>query len=294
MMQPMEFDVDQVLETFGAATEENQLSSLRDQQVVNLPAEGEVWLAGDLHDHRNNFRKLLAAADLANNPQRHLVIQELIHGDHYDENRAEDSWQTLYRAAELKCDFPNQVHFIFANHDLAQIHGEGIMKAGLSVCEAFTAGVRRDFGSSTTTMNVAITEFLLSLPLAVRTTTGIFFCHSMPTDDQMDTFDFTIFERPLTGDDYLRRKGPVYHLIWGRNITPPAVDKFLEHVGADLVVTGHQPQEMGYLVNGEKHLIIASDHSQGVFLPIDLAQKYTMDDLVERLTKFVALDIPEE
>jgi len=294
MMQPMEFDVDQVLETFGAATEENQLSSLRDQQVVNLPAEGEVWLAGDLHDHRNNFRKLLAAADLADNPQRHLVIQELIHGDHYDENRAEDSWQTLYRAAELKCDFPNQVHFIFANHDLAQIHGEGIMKAGLSVCEAFTAGVRRDFGSSTTTMNVAITEFLLSLPLAVRTTTGIFFCHSMPTDDQMDTFDFTIFERPLTGDDYLRRKGPVYHLIWGRNITPPAVDKFLEHVGADLVVTGHQPQEMGYLVNGEKHLIIASDHSQGVFLPIDLAQKYTMDDLVERLTKFVALDIPEE
>jgi hypothetical protein len=293
MMRTMEFDADQVLETFQAATEENQLSSLRDQQVVNLPAEGEVWVAGDLHDHRNNFRKLLAAADLGNNPQRHLILQELIHGDHYDDKGTEDSWQTLYRAAELKCDFPNQVHFIFANHDLAQIHGEGIMKAGLSVCEAFTAAVKRDFGPAATTMNVTITEFLLSLPLAVRTQTGIFFCHSMPADDQMDAFDFTIFERPLTGDDYLRRKGPVYQLIWGRNITPPAVDKFAEQVGANLIVTGHQPQDMGYLVNGDKHLIIASDHSQGVFLPIDLATTYTMDELVGQLTKFVALDLPE-
>src|SRR3954447_7165431 len=187
MIPVMPLDADQVLETFGAAADENKLSPLRQDQVVHLPAAGEVWMTGDIHDHRTNYAKLVAAADLENNPQRHLVLHELIHGDHIDDKGAEDSWQTLYKAAELKCDFPNQVHFLLANHDLAQIHGQGIMKAGLSVCEAFTAGVRRDFGPATTTMNVAITEFLLSLPLAVRTTTGIFFCHSMPTDDQMDT-----------------------------------------------------------------------------------------------------------
>ncbi len=290
----MPFDADQVMETFASATEENQLDPLRDQQVIKLPPEGELWIAGDIHDHRNNFRKLTMAADLGNNPQRHLILQELIHGDHYDEKGREGSWELLYRAAELKCDFPNQVHFLFANHDLAQIHGEGIMKAGLSVCEAFTAGVKRDFGDRTTTMNVTITEFLLSIPLAARTQTGIFFSHSMPTDDQMDDFDFTIFDRPLSGEDYLRRKGPVYQLIWGRNITPAGVDRFLEKVDAKLIVTGHQPQEAGYLVNGEKHLIIASDHNQGVFLPIDLAREYTMEQLVERLTKFVAVDLPEE
>jgi hypothetical protein len=133
----------------------------------------------------------------------------------------------------------------------------------------------------------------LSFPLAARTQTGIFFSHSMPTDDQMDEFDFTIFDRPLTGDDYLRRKGPAYRLIWGRNITPEGVDKFLEKVNAKVIVTGHQPQEMGYLINGEKHLIIASDHNQGVFLPIDLAQEYTVEELAERLTKFVAVELPE-
>jgi hypothetical protein len=286
----MPFDADQVIETFQSATEENQLDPLRDQQVIVLPAEGELWIAGDLHDHRNNYRKITAAADLGNNPQRHLILQELIHGDHYDGKGCEGSWETLYKAAELKCDFPSQVHFLFANHDLAQIHGEGIMKAGLSVCEAFTAGVKRDFGDRATSMNVIITEFLLSIPLAARTQHGIFFSHSMPTDEQMDAFDYTIFDRPLTGDDYLRRKGPVYQLIWGRHITPAAVDKFLEHVQAKMIVTGHQPQESGYLVNGEKHLIIASDHNQGVFLPIDLSREYTMDELVESLTKFVAVD----
>jgi hypothetical protein len=291
---PMPFDADQVMETFAAATEENQLDPLRDQQVIKLPAEGELWIAGDIHDHRNNFRKLTLAADLGNNPQRQLILQELIHGDHYDEKGREGSWEMLYRAAELKCDYPSQVHFLFANHDLAQIHGEGIMKAGLSVCEAFTAGVKREFGDRSTTMNVTITEFLLSIPLAARTQTGIFFSHSMPTDDQMDNFDFTIFDRPLSGEDYLRRKGPVYQLIWGRNITPAGVDKFLEKVDAKLIVTGHQPQESGYLVNGEKHLIIASDHNQGVFLPIDLATEYTMDELVEQLTKFVAVELPEQ
>jgi len=289
---PVDADqIEQIIETFGAATEENQLDSFRDQQVINLPAEGELWIAGDIHDHRNNFRKLTTAADLGNNPQRHLILQELIHGDHYDEKGNEGSWETLHKAAELKCDFPQQVHFLFANHDLAQIHGEGIMKAGLSVCEAFTGGVKRDFGGRASIMNVAITEFLLSIPLAARTQTGIFFCHSMPADDQMDTFDYTIFERPLTGDDYARRKGPVYKLIWGRHITPEAVEKFREQVGAEIIVTGHQPQETGLLVNGEHHLIIASDHNQGVFLPIDLAQKYTVEELAERLTKFVELDV---
>ena len=136
-------NADQVVETFGAAGDENKLSPLRVEQVVNLPADGEVWMTGDIHDNRTNFSKLLAAADLENQPQRHLVLHELIHGDHFDPKGAEDSWRMLYQAAELKCNHPNQVHFLLANHDLAQIHGEGIMKAGLSVCEAFNIAIKR-------------------------------------------------------------------------------------------------------------------------------------------------------
>ena len=284
----MPFDPDQVLETFQTATEENQLDSFRDQQVIMLPPEGELWVAGDMHDHRNNLRKLTAAADLGNNPQRHLILHELIHGDHFDPSGAEDSWISLARAAELKCDFPRQVHFMLANHDLAQIHGEGIMKAGLSVCEAFNSGVKRDFKDQATGVTVAITEFLLSFPLAIRAG-NMFFCHSLPTDEQIKTFDFTIFDRDLTGPDYRRKTGPVYQLIWGRNVSPVGVTAFAQKVRADLIITGHQPQESGYLVNGQQHLILASDHNQGVFLPLELGRDYAMPEVVRRIKKFVAM-----
>jgi hypothetical protein len=181
------------------------------------------------------------------------------------------------------------VHFLLANHDLAQIHGEGIMKGGLSVCEAFYKGLKRDFPSDYHRVNVAVTEFLLSLPLAIRCPNGLFFCHSLPTDEQIKSFDFTVFDRELTGTDYKRRTGPVYQLIWGRNVTPAGVDEFAGKVGASLIVSGHQPQEMGFAVNGERHLIIASDHNQGVFLPLSTSDSYAIDALVDRLRKFVAL-----
>jgi hypothetical protein len=287
----MEMTSDEVVETFGAATEENQVDPLRDQQVVTLPAEGEVWIAGDMHDHRRNFDKLLKAADLGNHPQRHLILQELIHGEHFDADGAEESWQTLHRAAALKADYSRQVHFLLANHDLAQIHGKGIMKGSISVCEAFNKGVKKAFGSSGAMVQVAITEFLLSFPLGIRLPNGIFCCHSLPSDDQVAEFDFSVFDRPLTGPDYARKTGPVYQLIWGRYVTPAGVGQFAERLGASLLVTGHQPQDMGYGVNGAQHLIIASDHNQGVVLKVDLAAKYDVDGLVRRLTKFVAMDV---
>jgi hypothetical protein len=287
----MDPSADQVVETLGAAADENRMEPLRQEQVVFLPGEGELWMTGDLHDHRRNFEKLVRAADLGNNPQRHLVLHELIHGDHYDASGAEESWVTLFRAAELKCDFPEQVHFMLANHDLAQIHGKGIMKAGLSVCEAFTKGVKKAFEGQHNIVTVAITEFLLSVPLAIKAENGIFCCHSLPTDDQIDNFDFSIFERPLIGTDYAARTGAVYQLIWGRNMSPATVDKFAEQVGANLIITGHQPQDTGYATNGDKHLILASDHNQGVLLPIDLGRQYTIEDLVGRLQKFVALEV---
>ena len=291
MSTPGSISPEAAIEAFGTATEENQISRFRVMQTVHLPPDAEVWMTGDLHDHRRNLDKLLRAADLGSNPNRHLVLHELIHGDHYDAAGAEDSWVTLHRAAELKCDFPDQVHFLLANHDLAQIHGDGISKASVSVCEAFTNALRRDFGQTPYHMvSVAITEFLLSLPLAVRTPGGLFFCHSLPTDEQVMNFDYTVFERPLNGQDYKRRTGPVYQLIWGRGMGPESVDVFRQKVDADTVVTGHQPQDMGYALNGDHHLIIASEHNHGVFLPVETSATYDANQLAERLVKFAAVE----
>jgi len=280
---------DRVIETFRTATEENQMCPLRRFQTVVLPETGELWITGDIHDHRRNFERFIRAADLASHPDRHIILQELIHGDYFDADGAESSWITLYSAAELKCDYPNQVHFLLSNHDLAQIHGEGIMKAGLSVCEAFNKSIKKHFGRDAVKVDIAIKEFFLSLPLAARTHNGLFCCHSLPANGQIQAFDYTVFDRELTGKDYARRTGPAYQLIWGRDIGPEAAARFADAVKADIVITGHQPQDDGFAVNGPRHLIIGSEHNQGVFLSVDLAGRYDMPRLVQCIRRFSAL-----
>jgi hypothetical protein len=113
----------------------------------------------------------------------------------------------------------------------------------------------------------------------------------LPTDEQITTYDYTVFSRPLTGPDYARRTGPVYQLIWGRQTTPTGVAAFASAMDAKLIITGHQPQDMGHATNGDQQLIIASDHNQGVFCQIDAAKTYDMDSLVRGLRKFVAIDV---
>ena len=281
---------------FGTATEENQLDPLRDQQVDHAArARARSGSPATSTTTAATSTRSSPPPTSGNNPQRHLILQELIHGDHFDDKGREGSWEMLYRAAELKCDFPSQVHFLFANHDLAQIHGEGIMKAGLSVCEAFNAGVKRDFGDRASTCNVAITEFLLSLPLAARTHDGLFFCHSMPTDEQMDDVRLHDLRPPA----HRRRLPPPQGPGLPAHLGPPHHARRRGEVPRrtstrSSIVTGHQPQETGYLVNGDQHLIIASDHNQGVFLPVDLSKPNTRWTSWWSLTKFVAVDLPDE
>jgi len=59
-----------------------------------------------------------------------------------------------------------------------------------------------------------------------------------------------------------------------------------------LLITGHQPQEAGYATVGDRMIILASDHNQGVFLPLSLEQAYDLESAASRIQKFVALDLP--
>src|SRR5258708_5881575 len=49
-------------------------------RLVQLEGAGEVLVAGDLHGNVENFRLLLEKAQLGKHPERHLVLQELVHG----------------------------------------------------------------------------------------------------------------------------------------------------------------------------------------------------------------------
>ena len=63
----------------------------------------------------------------------------------------------------------------------------------------------------------------------------------------------------------------------------------LHHVGARSGTRRVAP--LAYFPDGDRMLIIASDHNQGVFVKADLDRDYDMDRLVASVQKFVAVEV---
>ena len=92
----------------------------RHGRLLRLEGAEEVLVSGDLHGNLENFRRLLSLADLGAHPGRHFVLQELIHGPFEYSTGGDKSHQLLDVAAALKSQYPERVHILPGNHELAQ------------------------------------------------------------------------------------------------------------------------------------------------------------------------------
>jgi mRNA degradation ribonuclease J1/J2 len=63
-----------IIDLLNKGIEANNADNYRRDNLIYLPAEGSVIVTGDLHGHRRNFERIVAFADLANNPDRHIVL----------------------------------------------------------------------------------------------------------------------------------------------------------------------------------------------------------------------------
>jgi serine/threonine-protein phosphatase PP1 catalytic subunit len=275
-------------ETLREAARLNREDGNRTGSLLRFGSAGQLVVTGDLHGHLRNFEKLQRYCALERSPGRMVLLHELIHAEPDPPGSPDYSIDLLVRAAAWKCEFPDNVYFLQSNHELSQMCDHEITKGGRFVLADFDRGVQERYGSDAPAVLNAVHEYVRSLPLAARTTSGIFISHSLPDALYIDTFDLSVFEREPTAGD-IRPGGPAYALVWGRFQTPEMVERFAERVGAKYLIAGHTPQEMGHARVG-RLLILASEHMHGVFLPIDLARDYTMDELETRIRKFVSVE----
>lgn len=257
---------------------------LRDGNLILLPNVGDAFVVGDLHGDLENFQRILDRADLAGHPDRYLILQEMIHGGPLDAHGGDQSFRLLEAVADLKCRFRTQVHLLLSNHDVCEILGSTITKAGQNASAPFWRGIENAYGDAWPEVHGSYRRMLASLPLAVRTTTGIFISHSTPQTDASEQFDPSVFHRPLTMDDYLPG-GSVHTLVWGRNHDQAAAEWFARAVGADVLVTGHQSSMPGVKTPTTRHIILTSDGPLGRFLPLKLSVQVPYHVLVRQVTK---------
>jgi len=270
------------IELLQAGIGANQNDRYRQHNLIVVPDTGNMVIAGDIHGHRRNFERIISYANLEKNPDRHLVLQEIIHGGPEDEQGGCLSFELLADATKLKIDYPDRVHFILANHDTAFINNSEVMKNGKEMNAAMRAAMQRRFGSRTKDVESAIERFLFSQPLAVRCPNRIWISHSLPSDRMIEKFDFSIFHRKLKISDIVRPNS-AYLLTWGRGQSTKTLEFLAQQLDVDLFVLGHQIQETGWMSNDENLIIIDSQHNHGHLLHIDLSSRYTIEKLTGSL-----------
>ncbi len=268
--------------------EANQKDSFRRYNLIIGPDKGDMVIAGDIHGHRRNFERVVAYAALDKNPDRHLVLQEIIHGGPEDEKGGCLSFEVLAEAVKLKIDYPDRVHFILANHDTAFICNSEVMKGGKEMNASMRAAMQRRFANRTKDVESAVERFLFSQPLAVKTSNRIWVSHSLPSNRMLEKFDFSIFVRNLKINDIVRPNS-AYLLTWGRGHSNKTLEFIADKLDVDLFVLGHQVQETGWMSNDKNLIIIDSQHNHGHLLHIDLTRKYTIKTLTDSLVPLASI-----
>ena len=117
-----------IVDLLNKGIEAGNADKFRRGNVIHLPAEGSLIITGDIHGHRRNFERIVAFADLANNPDRHILLQEIIHGGPEDSQGGCLSYQLLFDVVRYKLTLPDRVHIIMGNHDTAFINSSEVIR----------------------------------------------------------------------------------------------------------------------------------------------------------------------
>ena len=277
-----------IVDLLNRGAEISRSDSFRQGNVVRLPANGSVIITGDIHGHHRNFERIIDFADLANNPDRHIVLQEIIHGGPEDSQGNCVSYKLLFDVIRYQLSFPGRVHIIMGNHDTAFIGDSKVMKNGKEMNRSMSLALEREFQQASGGIKLAIKKFLLSQPLALRCDNRIWLSHSLPSNRYIDKFDKQVLERKLKIDD-CKRPGSVYLLTWGRNHSQSLLGEMAELFDVDIFILGHQAQSQGWSRAGENLIIIASDHNHGCLLPVDLAKSYTVEELIGSIVPLASI-----
>jgi hypothetical protein len=281
--------IEQIIATYGQAAEANVRTPARRGNVIVLDRHvaDDVMIAGDLHGHRANFNALRKAADLANRPRRHLILQEVCHGGPtYPSNGGCMSHTMLEDVAKLKTEYPDRVHFILGNHELAELTDYPIQKNKQMLNLVFRLGLQHAYGPATDKVREAYFPFLMSCPLGARLPGGVFVTHSIPEEADRRCFDRSIFHRPIEPAEYYERSG-IFQLVWGRDYRAENARAFAELTDAKVLINGHEPCAEGFSVPNPHQIILdcCGDRACYVVLPTD--QELTQAEIVDRIQKLV-------
>lgn len=277
--------IERVIDTFGKAARANTDLKTRMGNVIELTptSADEVMITADLHGHRKNFNRIRQIADLGSHPRRHLIMQEVCHGGPtYPISGGCMSHQMLEDVAALKAKYPEQVHFLLSNHELAEMTDYPIVKHGKMLNLMFRFGMQEMYGPATNKIREAFVPFLRTLPLAVRISKGVWVSHTLPDKCDQTAFKSDIFDRPLRDDDFLE-DSPLFGFVWGRDFRQQNADAFAKLIDAEILIHGHEPSGDGFSAPNSRQVILDCSAEQAKYVILPVGEPLSQGDVLSRI-----------
>lgn len=258
----------------------------RTGKFVELTGCDEVLVVGDLHGHLTNFKRILKLAKLGDNPKRHIVLQELVHGLlRYTNDGGELSHRLVDVVSAFICQYPGRVHYLLGNHELAQWHKREIAKNNESMNQLFITGVSSAYPEHVEEVLAAYDDLFDALPVAIRLPNRVFLSHSLPGANRLENWSLDLLKKERFDDDDYKLGGCVHAVVWGRDTSESTAKHYLKLVDADLLITGHIPCEAGFELPNPWQIVIDAKDDSGQVLMLPTTEPITQELAVKRLIK---------
>jgi hypothetical protein len=249
-------DAEKLLTTLRRASEAIRATPGRRGHLIDLQGAVDVLVAGDLHGNVENLRRILDRAQLAKHPERHLVLQELVHGPHRYSAGGDKSHQLVDLFAALKCQFPRQVHYLLGNHELSQWTARAIGKGDVDFNAIFREGIGTAYGGHAAQVYEGYFQIFAAIPLVLRTPNRVLLSHSLPYASKRAAVTVAAVEHDPWEPADLVPGGAAHAVVWGRDASLENVTAYLEIFAADYLISGHIPCPEGFATPTEKQIIL--------------------------------------
>lgn len=267
-------EADQAIELIRQAKAGRDADPRVKGRAVLLPAQGEVWLTGDLHGNVDNLKRFAALADLERHPERILVVQEIVHARVITADSRDLSFVAILEAIRLMSRFPGRVYYLLGNHDLAVHLDRELVKGGKYLNRYLYRGMAYMYKERSEDVIRAYRDFIAGMPAAIFAPNGIFMAHSTPKAAFIPTLsrDY-LYEHGA--DMSLKALKPINAMVNGREYEKETANAFCDQMEVELLLCGHTPTNKGFKVPNHRHLIIDSQHEQARYVRFDLSRRYS-------------------
>ena len=265
-------------------TEENHDGKMKVKgRMIELQAEGEVTVIGDLHGDLETLAQILRTSEFLKKAGTDESSLLLFLGDYGD--RGVLSPETYYVVLKLKSSFPENVVLMRGNHegpddiqasphDLpAYFHN----RFGERWTEAYL-GLKELFGYLYTSVLVEDRCVMLhgGVPSQAKSIDDLAYAHARhPLESHLEEILWSDPEEGMKGTHPSPRGAGK---VFGQDVT----ERFLNMLKVKVLIRGHEPADSGFKVNhGGRILTLFSRkgepyfNDKGAFLRLNLAEKIT-------------------